>query len=178
MTLCPCGCGKPPRDKSSRLGPAPRYASHACVKRVWDRAHPRPPVVQAPRDCAHCGGSFVPRNPRGTYCSRKCKDLARTAKRIPRRRRPGQGLSDRAWHLRAKYDISVEQYDAMLENQGGVCGICCQPSDGALHVDHDHATHFIRGLLCRKCNMALGLFQDDARIAQAATTYLQRSLNG
>ena len=77
----------------------------------------------------------------------------------------------RKTHLKKKYGITPEDYDRMLEAQGGGCAICGRPprDDIALHVDHDHETGFIRGLLCFPCNNALGLMKDDPeRLIRAA----------
>ena len=59
----------------------------------------------------------------------------------------------------------------MLDQQGGVCAICNMEHE-SYHVDHDHVTGRIRGILCFKCNNALGLFQDDPDRLQAALGYL------
>ena len=79
----------------------------------------------------------------------------------------------RAADLKRKFGISVEQYDEMLHRQNGVCAILgcgAATADGKrLHVDHCHTTGRVRGLLCGKCNRALGLLDDDpARITALA----------
>jgi hypothetical protein len=85
-------------------------------------------------------------------------------------------VSDRKSHLKRKYGLTLEQYDAMLEAQGGVCAICRQPrpEERTLHVDHDHTTGAVRGLLCFTCNNALGDFRDSADLFHAAAAYLER----
>jgi hypothetical protein len=72
------------------------------------------------------------------------------------------------------YGLSAEQYRQLLEQQNGVCAICKRRSRRALCVDHCHATRQVRGLLCDKCNTALGLLDDDARRVLAAVAYLNR----
>lgn len=72
-----------------------------------------------------------------------------------------------------RYGLSSEDYDRMVEAQGGVCVICrLPPTKGKgerLHVDHCHKTGKVRALLCSDCNRALGYFRDDlARVVQAA----------
>jgi hypothetical protein len=64
----------------------------------------------------------------------------------------------------------------MLDAQGGGCAICGRlpRSDIALHVDHDHATGRIRGILCWPCNNLLGDVQDDPKRLYAAADYLSR----
>jgi hypothetical protein len=80
----------------------------------------------------------------------------------------------RAYHLGKKFGITPEQYDEMLEAQGGGCAICRRPprDDISLHVDHDHETGAVRGLLCFRCNNSLGDLNDDAGLLQAAANYL------
>jgi hypothetical protein len=59
-------------------------------------------------------------------------------------------------------NITTEQYEQFLEEQDGRCAICRKPPrDQALHVDHDHETSAIRGLLCRRCNRGIGAFETD-----------------
>ena len=73
------------------------------------------------------------------------------------------------------YGMAPGQYAAMVEAQGGKCAVCLQPpSRGTLHVDHDHATGQVRGLLCQRCNVALGLLLDDPRRIAALMDYAER----
>ena len=85
-------------------------------------------------------------------------------------------------HIRKKFNLSEEEYAKMLDKQGGVCAICGQPETATfktsirrLAVDHDHITGEIRGLLCRRCNLGLGYFNDDLTLIQRALSYLSRS---
>jgi hypothetical protein len=83
-------------------------------------------------------------------------------------------VSDRKSHLKRKYGITLEQYDEMLAAQGGGCAICGRPprDDISLHVDHCHDSSDVRGLLCFRCNNALGDFDHDERLVRAAADYL------
>lgn len=73
-----------------------------------------------------------------------------------------------------KYGITVEQYDCLLEAQGGVCAICgAAPGKRRLDVDHCHAGTQVRGLLCSHCNTALGGFSDDPGTLRRAADYLE-----
>ena len=84
--------------------------------------------------------------------------------------------SNREYHLKQTYGISLADYDAMLYNQGGVCLICRQsPDKMRLAVDHDHKTGKIRGLLCSNCNIALGAVNDDIEILCSMIGYLSQS---
>ncbi len=67
----------------------------------------------------------------------------------------------RADMLRKRYGLTLEQYDALLERQGGGCALCGrQAASGShLHVDHNHTTDAVRGILCVICNRALGVVE-------------------
>lgn len=81
-----------------------------------------------------------------------------------------------ASHLRRKFGITHEQYDAMLVKQGGRCAICrvlSTESPKRFHVDHNHATGVVRGLLCYRCNTGLGVFLDDISRLKSAIKYLK-----
>lgn len=72
------------------------------------------------------------------------------------------------------YGITVEEFDAMKEEQGGVCKICGGEANGRgeLHIDHCHDTGKVRGLLCSDCNTGLGLFRDNVELMRNAIEYL------
>lgn len=67
----------------------------------------------------------------------------------------------RRYTLKSTYGLSLEDYDAMVERQGGVCLICDRPTEAPLYVDHCHATNLVRALLCRSCNAGLGHFGEN-----------------
>jgi hypothetical protein len=77
---------------------------------------------------------------------------------------------DRRDHLQRTYGLTEADVAAMLEEQGGVCAICrgAEPA----HVDHDHATGAVRGMLCFRCNAALGQLGDDPEVLVRAARYL------
>lgn len=85
----------------------------------------------------------------------------------------------RPQNLMRFYGITVEQFDAMLVEQGGVCKVCSGPAmgKGRYHVDHDHETGLVRGLLCHKCNVALGMVRDSISHLQALIDYLGAHVN-
>lgn len=67
----------------------------------------------------------------------------------------------------------------MLEAQGGMCAVCVQPlSISKSHVDHDHGTGGVRGILCFNCNGGLGQFKDDPERLRRAAQYLERDRDG
>jgi hypothetical protein len=77
-------------------------------------------------------------------------------------------------HLTRTFGMSLADYDAMLESQGGVCAICrhAPDSDERFHVDHHDPRGGVRGILCVRCNNALGQFREDVEIAARAVDYL------
>ena len=75
--------------------------------------------------------------------------------------------------LKANYGITIDEYDAMFKAQRGKCAVCGEKYGRTLHVDHCHRTNKVRGLLCQKCNMAIGLLQDSAKLLARAISYLQ-----
>lgn len=77
----------------------------------------------------------------------------------------------RAAGLKYSYGISLEDYARLYKKQRGRCKICSVEKE-TLCVDHNHTSGKIRGLLCRQCNAALGLFRDKKRIVQKAWRYL------
>jgi hypothetical protein len=82
---------------------------------------------------------------------------------------------DRAVKLKRRFGLTVEVYDALLAAQDGVCAICKQPQPGGhrLAVDHDHTTGQLRGLLCSKCNRALGSIEHPGEWGERAAEYLR-----
>lgn len=115
-----------------------------------------------------------------------CKECNRVAARNWRKSKPGYESEryqatkseTRERHLLRKYNVSLADYEAMLNNQGGRCAICLAPESeqfkGVFHVDHCHATGAVRGLLCRGCNHMLGVVGDNPATLMRAIAYLKR----
>jgi hypothetical protein len=81
----------------------------------------------------------------------------------------------RHWQLdiAKRYGITEAEYTALFEKQGGVCAICKKLPQKRLCVDHVHdETKRVRGLLCKSCNMAIGLLKDDPVAVLALYTYI------
>jgi hypothetical protein len=85
-------------------------------------------------------------------------------------------LHDRNKKLKRVYGIDIQTYAQMLESQGGVCAICgkgeTRSTSKNLQVDHCHNSSRVRGLLCFKCNTALGSFEDNPQLLVSAIAYL------
>jgi len=78
--------------------------------------------------------------------------------------------STRHSHLKHRYGIGADEFDEVVRQQGGVCAICGRPDPE--HVDHDHETGDVRGILCFNCNGGLGQFRDSIESLLAAAMYL------
>ncbi len=125
--------------------------------------------------CERCGKPIpVPETGkrRTKYCSEQCKYLtlnARWCEKSPH------------YNRQRTYGITQEQHEVLLASQDGRCAICgsaewpAPVKGGRPHVDHDHATGAIRGLLCGHCNNGLGNFGDDPPRLRSAADYLERA---
>lgn len=78
----------------------------------------------------------------------------------------------RHYHYRQKYGLGLAEIEAIVRKQGGVCAVCL--TRPAAHVDHDHRTRRVRGILCVQCNSGLGMLRDDAEWVARAIEYLKR----
>ncbi len=88
---------------------------------------------------------------------------------------PKAQLERRRRKLKRAYGLTIEQHDAMLLEQEGRCAICCiEITLETLATDHDHSSKQVRGLLCIKCNAALGLLGDSSHTIEKAAEYLRR----
>ena len=96
-------------------------------------------------------------------------------------------MATRKSNLKYRYGITEEEYEELLVKQKYSCKICGQKPDKSqtlpdksqtepdkpLYVDHCHQTKTIRGLLCHKCNIALGHMNDDPEQLERAANYLR-----
>ena len=76
-------------------------------------------------------------------------------------------------NLLKRHGMSLLEYQLRLALQNGACAICGKKPNGSLCIDHCHLTGKVRGLLCHKCNSALGFYDDDPELAQAGADYLR-----
>lgn len=79
----------------------------------------------------------------------------------------------------SRHGLTVERYNAMVDEQEGLCAVCAcdmaQTAKGPC-IDHCHGSGRVRGLLCVRCNVALGMLQDNPDYAEAAAVYLKNAL--
>lgn len=131
------------------------------------------PIHQMRRNGWHTNG----RRRFGNSCNPCNADQARQWNHDNRERATQQRF---AWNLNDLYGMTIEDYDRLAESQNHVCAICggVNPEHGRygtqfrLAVDHNHKTGAVRGLLCNRCNRALGLIKDDPALLKSALDYL------
>mgnify|MGYP000231653318 CR=1 FL=1 len=138
------------------------------------------------KDKKHRGGKTYTKR---THC-RSCENAQHAArlKRTPgknyeniKKYRQRHPLKRRGYELKAKYGLTLEQYDALLALHNNGCHICGNlttgTTNGAAHfmVDHCHKTLQVRGLLCTNCNRGLGNFKDSPELLLRAIDYLNRT---
>ncbi len=80
-------------------------------------------------------------------------------------------------HLKRKYGITLTEFNKMLDEQDRCCAICGATEPGGkwknFHVDHDHETRKVRGLLCNSCNVTLGAVKEDIHTLKSMIQYLE-----
>ena len=105
---------------------------------------------------------------RTPWRSERARFLRNDRRRVRRALEPDYRDGERA----RRYGLSLADYRALQARQGNACAICRKVTR-ALCIDHCHVTGRVRGLLCRRCNSALGFYADDQRLLRAALAYLQ-----
>lgn len=91
-----------------------------------------------------------------------------------RKRNSINPLAKKDAELKRLYGININTYLEMLKDQGDVCKICKQEckTKYSLSVDHDHKSGKVRGLLCNRCNRAIGMFEDNSNLLRLAAQYI------
>lgn len=124
-----------------------------------------------PKFCAEC----IPLVRADAVARKNAARALETAKDPELRRRKNRESAVR------RYGITLEQHDAMLAEQNGLCAICGAAPDpngvraaSRLHIDHDHSSGQVRALLCLTCNQGIGYFRDDPVLLHAAAVYVWR----
>lgn len=137
---------------------SPQYVARKEAKRSQQRAG---------RKCLHCAEALpAEKNMRAIYCSAACKT----------KRRVADGRASEAalrFYFKRRYGLTPDQVDEMAAAGCGICGtVEWSGRHSRPHVDHDHKTGRVRGILCSECNTGLGKFRDDPELLRRALQYL------
>lgn len=142
----------------------------------------------ATKICTLCGinkprSEYFPRGDGTARIQAKCITCQRAtgaaAAREWRKKNPNLARNS---ELKKKHGITLEDYEALLAEQGGACAVCHRPpgavgtgnkSVGTLAVDHCHTTGTFRGLLCTNCNLGIGSFFESPKLLEDAAAYLR-----
>ena len=152
-----------------------RYAAWRAANiekvRAYDRARyvKRPDVVKARARAWH-----EAHPERVKAIKRKSAERNRDAHNA--RARARHGTLDTDYRRRRALGVTRAAFAAMLSRQGDCCAVCATADPGRKNwqLDHDHQTGGVRGVLCSRCNLALGLFKDDPARMRAAAVYVER----
>ena len=200
VRTCP-ECGKKFEAVQARNGRTPEHCSKRCYLKAWrkqneewrkQRAADERQLQPVAPVCKKCGQPKTWR--KDSHAKRgyrwKCqpcnvkvcsdyygKNRERLRKEAKDKYTPEVGRAD---SLKRNFGITPEERDAIEAAQGGVCAICGRPEKKhrfkQLCVDHDHSVkdkrQSVRGMLCSRCNMGIGHFEDDSLRLQKAIRYL------
>ena len=130
------------------------------------------------RICTQCDKLFTlgANSNRYKFCSDECTRLNKNEYMSNWGQEHKELLRDR--YLRKTYGIGSDEVERLLTLQGDTCAICGrdEPTGNGWHVDHNHATGSIRGVLCSKCNQALGLVDENKETLKKMLRYLEKEL--
>lgn len=128
--------------------------------------------------------NWVTSDGRASYC-KVCAKQWQSSDHAKNRVR--NNARSKQYNLLYHFGLTPDEYDALVAKQGGLCGICGDPlgsydepshADAQSyrpHVDHDHATGAVRGILCGPCNRGLGFMRDSVAVLERAVEYLRGS---
>lgn len=154
--------------------------THPCTKRCT-KCQETKPLTDFYIDRDHRDGIRRPRSMCKVCCSKqnqlnwlrpeyRARVRERHAAKTPEERKAHRERA-RQFHLRQKYGLSNEEWEAKKQMQDGDCGICGNRE--ATHTDHCHDTGENRMLLCNQCNQMIGFGQDDPALLRAAADYVE-----
>lgn len=128
--------------------------------------------------CTRAAQSIYRLSPQRRALQKKRNSSPEAKAKLALYRKTEKGKS-RKWEsaIRLRYGITAKIYETMLAEQGGVCAVCKSPSSGRkspkFHIDHDHDSGALRGLLCNTCNNGMGL-TDSPDLLLAKVAYLAK----
>ena len=118
--------------------------------------------------------AYYEKNRERINAQRRERYKRKTSQKIARSQQPARKAYIQNWKLENRYNITVNCYDKLLTDQKGKCKICgTKPRKRKLAVDHCHESGKVRGLLCIKCNTAIGKLGDTYEGVMKAAKYLK-----
>lgn len=158
--------GRPPATCHPHLPTHARGLCSTCYRREHRQLR-LPPRPRKPRPMALCHPDRLHR------AEGKCNSCYQRDWKVDARRRiPGKRAAYNRKTQSARYRLTPDQLQAMIDAQGGRCAACGHPHH-ALQVDHCHKTGMVRGLLCGACNSAAGRLHDDPARLRKLADYLE-----
>lgn len=145
--------------------------------------------------CKECGGSFLASTNKKQFCSKKCSkktyrynnrdtinEKQRNKAKTNEYKEKRKIYHDKNPHihknqnLKKIYGINLNEYNLILKNQNYRCAICFKEeiANNKFHVDHDHTTKIVRAILCNKCNVGIGYFEENVEIMHNAINYITK----
>lgn len=137
------------------------------VRRLWNKG-----IAISKQEA----GVIARREAKQALLDARTPELKAIDEEIKLERKEFKSRSIASWNREHMFGVTDEQYNQMFSDQDGKCAICGTHRDDlrvALSLDHCHKTQVIRGLLCTKCNLGLGYFNDNVDSLTAAIAYLQ-----
>ena len=140
-------------------------ACDKCEKKDRIRTKQRRKKLKSQGKCCRCQAAT-----KGSYCA-PCK-IKNNAAAVKSRKLHPEKETNR--QRKSKFNISNDDFNTMLSRQHYRCLGCQKTIDKSAHIDHDHSSAVlrIRGLLCKQCNLALGLLKDDKATLRRLMAYL------
>mgnify|MGYP003342963757 FL=1 len=171
LKLCKC-CGNSFLPKTKRS----KYCSVKCSGKEWFREKTGFYNIK-PRNCEYCEKLFIPNKGKNTKCCSGSCNSKLWAKNNKDKVKDNKDKNQKWSSLKRKYGLSKNDYLSLLLTQNYRCKICNNILDNGskTHVDHDHETGKVRGILCSKCNVGLGNFKDSIQNLYNAIQYLQQN---
>ena len=126
------------------------------------------------KPCIRCGSKLRQTSDSSCVACRRLRDIAKYSKSKLSRSRDDA----RSRQIYTRYRMSLDDWDQVFAAQGKRCAICftTEPVNGLNWcVDHDHRTGAVRGILCPRCNSAIGFLNDDAELLARAADYIKTS---
>jgi hypothetical protein len=167
--LTRCECGTEIEVLAHQLGSG-NATSCGCSRRWEDTGTKRCSMCRETKSSSAFGQNRRRHDGLSTYCLPCKADEQRARNAVNPEKAQAAGRRSR---FKVKYGLTVEQVAEMVRVRDGRCDLCSRAA--VLHVDHDHESGQVRGLLCGPCNRALGCLGDNLEGVLQAVEYLKRA---